>query len=175
MGNVYTGMSVGIGFILFFLLLAIIWTIFKNLKKKMMPGNNNSDMAADISSFQVNENRSDQRVGISWPVSLETVNGIIKAETKDLSRSGAFVKCSKPLLPGENFRITIEIPDQEPLVLNSEVVWSNGGFPEEKVVTRGMGIRFLKNLDKDIEKLKMSLEAYLESIKKTTLVQAVIL
>ena len=37
MGNIYVGMSVGLGFILFCLLMSIIWIIFRNFKKRILP------------------------------------------------------------------------------------------------------------------------------------------
>ena len=166
MGNIYAGMSVGLGFILFCILLSFIWVAFSNFKKRMLPQKNDINVI-EFLKYQEDEKRNSKRVDISWPVFLETNSGIIKAETKDLSRVGAFVKCSKPLFPGEQFRMTIEIPEKDPISLKSEVIWSNSNIPDEMVVTRGMGIRFLQNLDEDLVLLKSALEEYLESIKST--------
>ena len=41
-------------------------------------------------------------------------------------------------------RIRIELPGGEPLALAAEVVWSNASVPPERVVHRGMGIRFIQ-------------------------------
>jgi hypothetical protein len=54
----------------------------------------------------------------------------------------------QPLQTRERFRILIKSTEKRRILLNAEVVWSNTGIPEEKVVTRGMGIRFIKNPDK---------------------------
>lgn len=164
MGNIYAGMSVGLGFILFCILLSVIWIAFRNFKKRMLPEKGSLELI-DIIKYQEDERRDGNRIKIVWPVSLETDKGIIRAETRDLSRSGAFVKCSRPFQPGEKFKLTIEVPDKDPLSLSSEVVWSNTGIPEEKIITRGMGIRFLQNFDEDLVSLRSVLEEYLESIR----------
>ena len=41
--------------------------------------------------------------------------------------------------------------------LNSEVVWSNANVPDDKIVNRGMGIRFIHNTDEVRESLKTAL------------------
>ncbi len=163
MGNIYAGMSVGLGFILFCILLSVVWFAFRNFKKRMLPQKNSIE-GTEFARYQENEKRDNKRHKIAWSVSLETAMGIIKAETKDLSRSGAFVKCRTPLMPGERFCLTIDIPAKDPISLKSIVVWSNGNIPEEKVVNRGMGVRFLQNLDEDLSSLKMALEEHIESI-----------
>ncbi|MGD9160530.1 MAG: PilZ domain-containing protein [Desulfobacteraceae bacterium] len=159
MDSLYSGMSVGFGFLLFCAFISLIWILFKNLKKKLFPQNKSFDMV-DFTSHQVEEKREEKRVDIIWPVSFEINNEIVKTETKELSRVGAFVKCSKPLIPGERFVLTIETPENGSISLNAEVVWSNAGIPEEKVVTRGMGIRFMQNPDKDLALLRSTLEVY---------------
>ena len=160
MESLYSGMSVGFGFLLFCALLSFICILFKNFKKLMFPQGKSIDVI-DLAGYQVEERREEKRVEIIWPVSIKTNNEIIQAETKELSRSGAFVKCSKPLSLGERFFLFIETPGKVSIYLKAEVVWSNSNIPEEKVVTRGMGIRFIRNNDENAELLKSSLENYL--------------
>ena len=38
MGNIYVDMSIGFGFILFCMLMTIVWILFRNLKKRLLPG-----------------------------------------------------------------------------------------------------------------------------------------
>ena len=162
MGDVYAGISIGMGFILFCILLAVVTTLFKNFKKRLIPQNNNVD-AAEFCNYLVSENRQDMRIDVSWPVMIETANGSIQAETKDLNRFGAFIKCSNPLLPGEQFRLNIDIPEKKTIVLNSEVVWSNGNVPDDRVVNRGMGIRFINNKTEDCEVITQAVLKYSDS------------
>ena len=164
MGNIYAGMSVGFGFILFCIVLSLIWVVFRNYKKRILPQKNPIDVINFFNGGKDKEQKSN-RTEISWPVLLETNKGIIKAETKDLNLGGAFVKCSKPLLPGEQFRLLIEFPSKNTVALKSEVVWSNTGTPDEMIITRGMCVRFLQNVDEDLDYLKSALEEYMESIK----------
>ena len=168
MGNIYAGMTVAFGFILFCILLSIVWFFFTNLKKSMFSQKKSIEVI-QFTDYQVEGKRIKERARIVWPVSVETNKGIIKAETKDLSGSGAFIKCSQPLLPGEQFVLNIEIPSKGPVSLKSEVVWSNGNLPMEKVVIRGMGIRFMQNMNEDLTLLKSSLDEYIESIYQTPL------
>ena len=164
MDSLYSGMSVGLGFFILCALLSFIWIIIKNLKKRMFSEDKSVDLIEFVQSkAEAEEGCKEQKVDIKWPVSIEMNNGIIKAETKDLSRSGAFIKCSKPLLPGEQFNLIIETPVKGAVSLKSVVIWSNSNIPEEKVLTRGMGIRFIQNKKEDLELLKSVLEEYMKA------------
>ena len=66
------------------------------------------------------------------------------AETKDLSLSGAFIICQQPLPLNENFNIILNVPNRDSIQITAEVIWSNISVPEDKIITRGMGIRFIK-------------------------------
>jgi hypothetical protein len=163
MGNIYAGMSVGMGFILFCIVLSFIWIIFKNYIKGTFP-NKNADQL-EFYGYQVDGNRDEkrkkiERAEVAWPVFIKTGSGIIKAVIRDINRSGAFIKCDSPCKPGERFRILIKSTEKRRILLNAEVVWSNTGIPEERVINRGMGIRFIKNPDKNLTALKLALDEY---------------
>ena len=89
------------------------------------------------------ERRVHARVRISLPVRIQTAQGAIRAVTKDLSLGGAFICCQNPLPLNEKFLLSIAMPHGDSLYLDAEVVWSNTNVPAEKVVNRGMGVRFL--------------------------------
>ena len=97
------------------------------------------------------ENREHPRADINWPVSMETPDGTIKAEVKNISVGGAFICCEKPLPIGETFRLTMTGPDNEPVIATAKVAWSNVNVPEDKVINRGMGVRFIKMSDRHIQ------------------------
>jgi hypothetical protein len=42
-------------------------------------------------------------------------------------------------------------PNNEPVVATAQVVWSNVNVPDEKVINRGMGVRFIKMSDRHIQ------------------------
>ena len=100
------------------------------------------------------ERRKDPRANINWPVSIETSNGPIVAEVKNISLSGAFICCKKPLPLREVFRMTMIGPDNEPVIATAQVVWSNVNVPEKKVINLGMGVRFIKMSDRHIQLVK---------------------
>jgi hypothetical protein len=89
------------------------------------------------------EKRSQPRLAVSWQAEISSAHGQKKAEVKDISLGGAFVACS-PLPLSHRFRIRIDLPEGGPLDLAAEVVWSNANVPAERVVQRGMGIRFIE-------------------------------
>lgn len=76
---------------------------------------------------------------------------------KDISSVGAFVACEDPLSPKEPFRVDIKLPDGSGLELEGEVVWSNANVPEEKVVLRGMGVRFVRVSERERKVLDKAL------------------
>jgi hypothetical protein len=175
MGNIYAGMSVGMGFILFCIVLSFIWVIFKNYTRGVTAGKSADQL--DFYGFQVCGNRGEQRKNrnraeVAWPVFIKTHNGIVRAVIRDINRSGAFIKCDSPCKPGERFRILIRCTEKRRILLNAEVVWSNTGIPEERVVNRGMGIRFTKNPDKDLTALKLAIGQYTLTEKVITAPQA---
>ena len=83
-------------------------------------------------------------------------------QLKDISLGGAFVVCAEPLALNDKFKISIRIPNRELLILNAEVVWSNSNVPADRVVNRGMGIRFIENTEEDRQRLNEALAVSLE-------------
>jgi uncharacterized protein (TIGR02266 family) len=81
---------------------------------------------------------------------METSDGTIEAEIKNISLGGAFICSKKPLPIGEVFRLTMMGPDNEPVIATAQVVWSNVNVPDEKVINRGMGVRFIKMSERHI-------------------------
>jgi hypothetical protein len=94
------------------------------------------------------ERRQHPRTDVSWPVTMETPGGTVEARLNNISLSGAFVCYEKPLPVGEVFHLTMIVPDHEPVAATAQVVWSNIHVPDEKVVNRGMGVRFLQRSDR---------------------------
>jgi uncharacterized protein (TIGR02266 family) len=97
------------------------------------------------------QRRKHPRVNINWAVSMEISNETIGGEIKNISLGGAFICCKNPLPIGEIFPLTMNGPNDEPVKATAQVVWSNVNVPEEKVVNRGMGVRFIKMSDRHIQ------------------------
>ena len=97
------------------------------------------------------ERRQHPRTDVNWPATMETPEGTVEARVNNISLSGAFVCFEKPLPVGEVFHLTIIGPDNEPIAATAQVVWSNVNVPDEKVVNRGMGVRFLQRSERHIQ------------------------
>lgn len=80
----------------------------------------------------------------NWPVTIETTTGkTSQASITSITHGSAFIKSATKLEIGEKFKITIHLPGQTPMQLKADVIWSNMNLPAEKVLNRGMGIRFI--------------------------------
>jgi hypothetical protein len=141
------------GGILFFLAFLVVW-IVNYFWKTRSRSDLDSLTSAKLRQNAGEEKRQHPRVDINWPVSIETPYGTIAAEVKNISLGGAFICCKKPLQLRKVFRMTMIGPENEPLIATAQVAWSNANVPEEKVINRGMGVRFINMSDRHIELVK---------------------
>ena len=96
-----------------------------------------------FNGFGSSENRRHPRARIKWPVVMATSNGLVDGYTQNVSLGGAFIRCpQKPDLE-DNFRLVMSTKDRLVLV-NAEIVWTNGHKSEGKSAYHEMGIRFTK-------------------------------
>ena len=96
---------------------------------------------------------------IKWPVIVQPSNGAMEGVTLDLSSTGTFIRCRKPLRLNEVFDMLVNVPALgRPLKITAEVVWSNIYGPDDEITPRGMGARFVK-----ISGLPMSLKSSINS------------
>jgi Tfp pilus assembly protein PilZ len=158
--------SMGIGAAIFAGLI-VFWFFHTFIKRKL--GAEHSVQMPGSTGFNGNEMRRHPRLKISWPAAIEIGHASIKVRLKDISLGGAFVICRESIPLNEKFRLYIEVPDDETFALNAEVVWSNMNVPEEKVIHRGMGIKFVQNTNaarKRLEKAiaRLSREAELAAV-----------
>ena len=149
--------SIGIGAAVFVGLI-FFWFIFVYLKKRMTSDQSGSAVALS-NKIAWEEKRRHPRVAVAWQAAVELSDRREEVQLKDISLGGAFVVCREPLALNDRFKITIIIPDQGPLALNAEVVWSNANIPKEKVVNRGMGIRFIENEEMERRQLQGAIAA----------------
>ena len=152
--------SIGIGGALF-VGLVLFWFVSMYLKKRLA-----SDQAAQSHTPSTKtsweEKRRNPRVAVSWQALIEMTGQTDNVQLKDISLGGAFVVCAEPLALNDKFKISIRIPNRELLLLNAEVVWSNSNVPANRVVNRGMGIRFIENTEEDRQRLNEALAVSLE-------------
>lgn len=152
--------SIGIGGALF-VGLVLFWFVSMYLKKRLA-----SDQATQSytpsTKTSWEEKRRNPRVAISWQAFIEMAGQTDNVQLKDISLGGAFVVCAEPLALNDKFKISIRIPNRELLILTAEVVWSNSNVPADRVVNRGMGIRFIENTEEDRQRLNEALAVSLE-------------
>jgi Tfp pilus assembly protein PilZ len=152
--------SLGIGAAIFagFILL---WFLRMFYRRRMM-GHQSNQVLAATSKTSWEEKRKHSRTAISWPGQMEISEKSMTVQLKDISAGGAFVVYDQPLPLSEKFRLTINAPENDALTLNAEVVWSNANVPQDKVINRGMGVRFIENTDEDRSRLNQILATYLK-------------
>jgi len=97
------------------------------------------------------ERRRDNRASIEWAALVRDTTGIIVAEIKNISRSGAFIRCDVPLEPRKRFKLHILVPNHSPLKANAEVAWLSVKCTEGGIPPCGMGIRFTRVSKSDRE------------------------
>jgi Tfp pilus assembly protein PilZ len=141
------------GAIAFFLAFFVIWMV-SYFWKKSTPSDRDSLISAKLSRNLGEEKREHPRTDVNWPVSIETAYETIAAEVKNISLGGAFICCKKPLQLRKVFRMTMIGPENEPMTVSAQVAWSNANMPEDKVINRGMGVRFINMSDRHIQLLR---------------------
>jgi hypothetical protein len=138
-----------------FLGLILFWFIHVYLRKHVAP----RPTANRLPPQSWEDRRRHQRIAVSWPASMETSDGSIRVTLQNISLGGAFVVCQNPLALKDQLNLDIDPPDSEALYLKAEVVWSNINVPDDKVVNRGMGVRFIGNPEAELGKLRQILAA----------------
>jgi Tfp pilus assembly protein PilZ len=141
--------------------MVIFWSVSKYLKKQIGPDLSHHAMTNGQDSYW-EEKREKSRLAVSWQASMETPQGSIRVQLKNVSHSGAFVVCPEPMAINEKVRMVIDAPNLDPFPLQGEVVWSNIHVPEDKVVHRGMGIRFVENTEEERAPLHHALQMNFE-------------
>ncbi len=75
--------------------------------------------------------------------------------------------CREPLARQNQFKIIINLPTAEALPLKAEVVWTNANMPLDKVVNRGMGIKFINNEPRERQQLQDAIDAAFKKSNKS--------
>jgi len=89
------------------------------------------------------EKRSSSRTGADWPVKIITSESSMEGKVRNVSSTGAFIQCEKPLSAEEKCLLMIELPRFETQEIQAEVVWSTASGADDESRSRGMGVKFL--------------------------------
>jgi c-di-GMP-binding flagellar brake protein YcgR len=98
--------------------------------------------------MSLDEQRIAPRAKIQWPVIVQKSTGVIEGVTLNISSTGVFIGCRRPLRLNEIFDLVITTPEQD-IGAKAEVVWSNKYGPDDHITPRGMGVRFLDISEED--------------------------
>ena len=116
------------------------------------------------------EKRKHSRVGINWPVIIETDQGSFEGVALNISSGGAFVHSSKVLKLNEVFRMVIYAsPSDRILTVSADVVWSDISSTGGNNPPVGMGVRFLDISNADQDFISNMVLAYLRSANESGL------
>ena len=99
-------------------------------------------IALQFDALPKSQNR--ERKKLICPVLLEMPQGIMKTSLKEITANGAFLTCPNPPPIGEMFPVKIIMENQEPLKFDTEVLWNNSNVSADKIIHRGMKVRFLQ-------------------------------
>ena len=92
------------------------------------------------------ERRKYARANINWPIVMETDERFVYGNMLDVSASGAFIRCGRPLGILEAARMVIvDVNLQgDSIVLKARVMWSRVSGPDNELTPHGMGVQFTK-------------------------------
>ncbi len=152
-GIIVTSLAIGAAI---FAGLVIFW-FFNAYAKRKLGADQSVKLATTSQKSHWEEKRRHPRVAISWPAMLEPPYEHIQVQLKDISLGGAFVVCQNPLPLKEKLRLCIKVPEQEEFLLNAEVIWSNTNVPQDKVINRGMGVKFVQNTNRARQRLEKAI------------------
>ena len=86
--------------------LIIFWSVSKYLKKQLTPELSNQPLT-NGQDASWDEKRRQARMAVSWQASMETSQGTVPVQLKNISHSGAFVVCPEPRALNEKFRMNV--------------------------------------------------------------------
>jgi hypothetical protein len=86
------------------------------------------------------ENRQHPSMPITLLVRMVTAIGVMKGETENVNLHGAFIRCQKPLEPGERLFVIAKLPSKPSFNFHAEVVWSRVSRPNDGGTSPGMRV-----------------------------------
>lgn len=84
------------------------------------------------------------KVDAKYPVLVLTTDGQMQGETKNISTQQAFVRCKYPLRLYDVASMSIQFSQDESILAEAEVIWSNRYGPDDEITPRGMVVRFTR-------------------------------
>ena len=129
------------------LILVVVLALALKLISRFKSKTIDSKSGHSLSGFAIDakkDTQDDERIKIKCPVLVEKSHGIMKTSLKELTQNGAFLTCPDPLPIGDTFQAKIFMQERPPLKFNAEVMWNNKNVSADKIISRGMKVRFLQ-------------------------------
>lgn len=99
------------------------------------------------------------RVSVRWPVAIETENGRVDGETRNITVEGFFLHSLERLREGTVYRITIKVPENQ-VEVAGRLQWSNLDHFKPDHEIPGMGFCFVRIEEEDRERLGEAIAAH---------------
>ena len=89
------------------------------------------------------ERRLHPRILVKWPAVVETPQGSVEGETKDISVDGVFIFCANEPEIVERFSLLLKPYEQRTISIVGAKIWS-GSFTIDNKTVFGMGVQFIQ-------------------------------
>ncbi len=104
-------------------------------------------------TFKIKRGYHCPKVDAKYPVVVLTADGAMRGETKHISTQQAFVRCKDPLRLYDVASMSIQFSEEEAILAEGEVIWSNRYGPDDEITPRGMVVRFTRLSAKERKRL----------------------
>jgi hypothetical protein len=106
-----------------------------------------------LNTLKIKRGHHYPKVDAKYPVVVLTADGALRGVTKQISTHQAFVRCKDPLRLYDVASMSIQFSEDESLVAEGEVIWSNRYGPDDDITPRGMVVRFTRLSPRDRQRL----------------------
>lgn len=95
------------------------------------------------------EKSGHSRILAEWPVTIVTDQSVINGETKIVTDAGFFLHCEERLSGNGFYQMILRPPNQNSVVTNGQLIWSNCDIAVSRGIFSGTGFYFAKIADRD--------------------------
>jgi len=106
-----------------------------------------------VEAFAISEQRRlTFRIKVQWPVTLQTNEGSVEGEIRNISAGGAHISCTVHLDLNEPVHMMITAPGRDPMSVAAIVIWSD--VRDESNRPRVIGVKFTEISPADLHYLE---------------------
>jgi hypothetical protein len=97
------------------------------------------------------DRRRFERIEVKWPTTVITSEGEFTGETKSVSQVGASFYCRELPPIGQEFRLEIQPPSRQPILVSVKSVWAMEQVPSENYSRFVVGAEFEYISETDVQ------------------------